>query len=34
MLADVGDWVIKGVEGEFYPCKPSIFAATYDKVEE
>lgn len=32
--ADVGDWIIKGVKGEFYPCKPDIFAATYDPVEE
>jgi hypothetical protein len=29
-----GDWVIKGVQGEFYPCKPDIFEATYDLVEE
>ncbi len=29
-----GDWVIKGVSGEFYPCKPDIFAATYEPVEE
>lgn len=28
--ASVGDWIIKGVKGEFYPCKPDIFAATYD----
>jgi hypothetical protein len=27
-----GDWVIKGVQGEFYPCKPDIFAATYEPV--
>ena len=26
------DWIIKGVKGEFYPCKPDIFEATYDKV--
>jgi len=26
-----GDWVIKGVKGEFYPCKPDIFELTYDK---
>lgn len=26
----IGDWIIKGVKGEFYPCKPDIFAATYD----
>lgn len=30
--ASPGDFIIKGVEGEFYPCKPSIFAATYDFV--
>lgn len=29
-LARQGDWVIKGVQGEFYPCKPGIFNATYD----
>jgi hypothetical protein len=34
MLARPGDWIIKGVKGEFYPCKPDIFAATYDPVEE
>lgn len=28
----VGDWIIKGVKGEFYPCKPDIFEATYEKV--
>lgn len=28
-----GDWVITGVQGERYPCKPDIFAATYDPVE-
>lgn len=33
MRADKGDWVIKGVNGEFYPCKPDIFAATYEHVE-
>ena len=31
--ADIGDWIIKGVKGEFYPCKPDIFAATYEAVE-
>jgi hypothetical protein len=30
MRASVGDWIIKGVKGEFYPCKPDIFAATYE----
>lgn len=33
MRADIGDWIIRGVQGEFYPCKPTIFDATYDKVE-
>lgn len=33
MRADVGDWIIKGVAGEFYPCKPDIFEATYELVE-
>lgn len=28
-----GDWIIRGVKGEFYPCKPDIFAATYEPVE-
>lgn len=28
--ADVGDWIIQGIKGELYPCKPDIFAATYD----
>ena len=29
----IGDWIIRGVKGEFYPCKPDIFAATYEPVE-
>jgi len=29
-----GDWIIRGVAGEFYPCKPDIFAATYEPAEE
>ena len=33
MLAQEGDWIIKGVKGEFYPCKPDIFAATYEPAE-
>jgi hypothetical protein len=32
MRAQVGDWIIRGVKGEFYPCKPDIFAATYEAV--
>lgn len=34
MSANVNDWIIKGVNGEFYPCKPDIFEKTYEKVEE
>jgi hypothetical protein len=30
MIANVGDWIIQGVKGECYPCKPDIFAATYE----
>ena len=33
MTASRGDWIIKGVNGELYPCKPDIFAKTYDPVE-
>lgn len=33
MKASVGDYIIKGVSGEFYPCKPDIFEKTYEKVE-
>lgn len=33
MAANEGDWIIKGVKGEFYPCKPDIFAMTYEPVE-
>ena len=32
--AGSGDWIIRGVAGEFYPCKPDIFAATYEAVDE
>lgn len=34
MRADPGDYIIRGVQGEFYPCKPDIFEATYEAVEE
>ncbi|MGO2311675.1 MAG: hypothetical protein ACTH6A_06595 [Brachybacterium tyrofermentans] len=33
MRVAVGDWVIRGVRGEFYPCKPDIFDATYEAVD-
>jgi hypothetical protein len=32
MTASVGDFIIKGVQGEFYPCKPDIFEKTYEEV--
>lgn len=32
MCANEGDYIIKGVKGEFYPCKPDIFELTYEKV--
>lgn len=32
-IATPGDWIIRGVKGEFYPCKPDIFEATYERVE-
>lgn len=34
MEAHPGDWVIRGVKGEFYPCKPDIFEATYERAED
>ena len=33
-LAGYGDWIIKGVKGEFYPCKKDIFEMTYEEVED
>ena len=33
MAANSGDYIIRGVKGEFYPCKPEIFEATYEAVE-
>jgi len=33
MDARLGDWIIKGIKGEFYPCKPDIFGATYESAE-
>lgn len=32
MLVNWGDWIIRGIKGEIYPCKPDIFAATYEAV--
>lgn len=34
MRGDAGDWIIRGVHGELYPCKPDIFAATYEAVSD
>lgn len=34
MEASLGDYIIKGVNGEFYPCKPDIFEKTYEKYKE
>lgn len=33
MRADPGDYIIRGVQGEFYPCKPDIFEQTYDRID-
>jgi hypothetical protein len=33
MMAERGDYIVRGIEGEVYPCKPRIFEATYDPVE-
>jgi len=33
MRAEPGDWIIKGLRGEIYPCKPDIFEATYEPAE-
>jgi hypothetical protein len=33
MKAEFGDYIIKGIKGEFYPCKPDVFEATYELVE-
>lgn len=33
MVASRGDWIIRGVKGEYYPCKPDVFAATYEAVD-
>lgn len=33
MQAKIGDWIIKGIKGEFYPCKSDIFEETYEEVK-
>ncbi len=33
VTASVGDWIIRGVKGELYPCKPDVFEATYEPLE-
>jgi len=32
MRANIGDWIIRGIKGEFYPCKPDIFEQTYESA--
>ena len=34
MVANIGDWIIRGVNKEFYPCKPDIFKKTYEEVAD
>jgi len=34
MISNNGDWIIKGIQGEFYACKPDIFEQTYERVTE
>ena len=34
MIAEPDDWIIQGIKGELYPCKPDIFEATYDRVTD
>lgn len=34
MMATEGDWIIRGIKGEFYPCKPDIFEATYEAADD
>jgi hypothetical protein len=33
MRAERGDWIIRGIQGEIYPCKPDIFEASYEEAE-
>jgi len=33
-IANIGDYIIKGVKGEFYPCKPDVFSLTYEEVTD
>jgi hypothetical protein len=33
LIISWGDWIIRGIKGELYPCKPDIFAATYEPIE-
>jgi len=32
MIVNDGDWIIRGIKGEYYPCKPDIFDATYERI--
>lgn len=33
MTGQIGDWIIRGIKGELYPCKPDVFEATYESVD-
>ena len=33
IFASVGDWIIKGIKGEFYPCKPDVFEESYEAIQ-
>jgi len=33
LMASIGDWIIEGINGEFYPCKPDIFEKTYEPID-
>lgn len=34
MKASIGDWIIRGINGEYYPCKPDIFEKTYESINQ
>lgn len=34
MICEINDWIIKGIKGEFYPCKPDVFEATYEVYDK
>lgn len=34
MIASIGDYIIRGIDGEYYPCKPDIFVRTYEEIND